>query len=203
MTRRSPIAARVLLPCLCGFAFLTLPIAACRGEVQGSGAQTTRGGAARGSAYDPKTYALDESKVRKVADIMRTWDPKGPEPTSQDSTVYVDRMSWMKKGIEFENKVVTELINRHSTTTIESVPELKAAILREGLSPREFAEMYVAYKTAEGHLLVTGLEQLAGAVAGTSASGSQQTGPKVSGVFQDNIDLIVRMDKEGTLPESW
>jgi hypothetical protein len=204
MTRRSLVAARALLRCMCGFAVLTLPTAACGGETQGTGPQaTSRAGDARGSAYDPKTYALDEAKVRKMAAVMRAWDPKGPEPTSNDPNVFVDKMGWMRKGVEFENKVVTELLNQNSTATIESVPELKTAIAREGLSPREFAEAYLAYKTAEGELLVTGLSQLAGAVAGTSKPASGQPEPKHSGVFKDNIELITRMDKEGTLPRSW
>lgn len=204
MARRSPSAALVLLQCLCGFAALTLPTAACRGDGPGTSAQaTSRTGNASGSSYDPKTYALDEARVHKMAAVMRAWDPKGPEPTSDDPNVFVDRMGWMRKGIEFENKVVTELIDHNSTATLESVPELRAAIAREGFSPREFAEVYLAYKTAEGQLLVTGLQQLAGAVAGTSASDSQQPRPDSSGVFKDNIDLIRRMDKEGTLPEAW
>jgi hypothetical protein len=202
MTRRSPVAARVLLRCMCGFAVLTLPTAACRGEVQGDSPLTTsRTGDGRGSAYDPKEYPLDEARVRKLAAIMRAWDPKGPEPTSDDPNVFVDKMSWMRKGVEFENKVVAELTERSSTATIERVPELKAAIAREGLSTREFAEAYLAYKTAEGELLVAGLEQLAGAVAGTTAS--KQPEPRYSAVFKDNIELIRRMDKEGALPRSW
>jgi hypothetical protein len=168
MTRRSPVAARVLLRCMCGFAVLTLPTAACRGDVQGTSPQTTsRAGDGGGAKYDPKAYALDEVKVRKIAAVMRAWDPKGPEPTSDDPNVFVDRMSWMRKGVEFENKVVAELTERNSTATLESVPELRAAVAREGLSPRQFAEAYLAYRTAEGELLVAGLEQLAGAVAGT------------------------------------
>ena len=204
MTRRSLVAARVLLRSMCGLALLTPMTAACRGEAQGTGPQTTsRAGDARGPAYDPKTYALDEAKVRKLAAVMLAWDPKGPEPSSDDPNVFVDKMSWMRKGVEFENKVVTDLMNRNSTATIESVPELKAAIAREGLTPREFAHAYLAYKTAEGELVVSGLTQLAGAVAGTSAPESRQPEPKYSGVFKDNIELVLRMDKEGTLPRSW
>jgi hypothetical protein len=202
MTRRS-LVARGFLRCMCGLALLTLLTAACRGETQGSPQATVRSGDARRSAYDPKAYPLDESKVRKMAAIMGAWDPKGPEPTSQDPNVYVDKMGWMRKGIEFENKVVTELLNQNSTATIDSVPELRAAIAREGFSPREFAETYLAYKTAEGELLVAGLTQLAGAVAGVPAPDSRQTEPKASGVFKDNIELIRRMDKEGTLPTAW
>ena len=204
MTPRSLVAVRVLLRCLCGLAILTLTTAACRGEGQGTSPQSTsRAEEARGSGYDPKAYALDEAKVKKLAAVMRAWDPKGPEPTSNDPNVFVDKMGWMRKGVEFENRVVTELIDRNSTATIEGVPELKAAIAREGFSPREFAEAYLAYKTAEGELLVTGLSQLAGAVAGTSTAAARQPEPKHSGVFKDNLELISRMDKEGTLPQSW
>jgi hypothetical protein len=199
MTRRSPVAARALLRCICGFAVLTLTTtAACGGDVQGTSPQTTSRAGAR---FDPKAYALDEAKVRKLAAVMRAWDPKGPEPKSDDPNVFVDKMGWMRKGVEFDNKVVLDLTARNSTATLESVPELKAAIAREGLSTREFAEAYLAYKTAEGELLVAGLGQLAGAVAGTSAA--QQPEPKYTGVFKDNIELVLRMDKEGTLPRSW
>jgi hypothetical protein len=198
MTRRSPVAACVLLRCICGFAVLTLPTAACRGDAQGASPRTGEG---RGAKYDPKTYALDEARVRKLAAVMRAWDPKGPEPKSDDPNVFVDKMGWMRKGVEFENKVVIDLTERNSTATLESVPELKAAIAREGLSTREFAEAYLAYKTAEGELLVAGLSQLARGVAGTSAA--QQPEPKYSGVFKDNIELVGRMDKEGTLPRWW
>lgn len=202
MTRRPPVAARVLLRCLCGLAVFALPTAACRGDAQGTGPQTeSRAGEARGAKFDPKAYALDEARVRKLGAVMRAWDPKGPEPKSDDPNVFVDKMSWMRKGVEFDNKVVLDLTGRNSTATIESVPELKAAIAREGLSTREFAEAYLAYKTAEGELLVAGLSQLAGAVAGTSTS--QQPEPKYSRVFKDNIELLRRMDKEGTLPPSW
>jgi hypothetical protein len=204
MTRRSLAAARVFLRYMCGFAVLTLLTAACRGEAQDTGPQTTsRAGDARGAAFDPKTYALDEAKLRKMGAVMRAWDPKGPEPTSEDPAVYVDRMNWIRKGIEFENKVVTELMGQNSTATLESVPELRGAMAREGLSPREFAAVYVAYKTAEGELMVAGLEQLSGAVAGTSASDSPQPEPRTSGVLKGNLELLRRMDKDGTLPESW
>ena len=203
MTRRPLVAARLLLRCLCGFALLMLPTAACRGDAHGNGPQSTsRAGDARGPAFDPKTYPLDEAKVRKMAAVMSAWDPKGPEPASDDPNVYVDRMGWMKKGIDFENKVVREL-GQNSTATIESVPELKAAIAREGLSPREFAEIYMAYKTVEGELMVAGLEQLAGAVAGTSTSKARPPEPQSSGVLEANKALIVRMDKEKTLPDTW
>ena len=204
MTRRSLAAARVFLRCMCGFAVLTLLTAACRGEAQDAGPRTaSRAGEARGAAFDPKTYALDEAKLRKMGAVMRAWDPKGPEPTSENPAVYVDRMSWMKKGIEFENKVVTELMGQNSTATLESVPELRAAMAREGLSPREFAAVYVAYKTAEGELMVAGLEQLSGAVAGTAAPDSPRPKPRPSGVLEGNLELLRRMDKEGTLPEAW
>jgi hypothetical protein len=200
MTRRPLAGVRLFLQCLCGLAVLTLPTAACRGDAQGTSPQaTTRAGA----RFDPKAYPLDEAKVRKMGAVMRAWDPKGPEPKSDDPNVYVDKMGWMRKGIDFENKVVTELLNQNSTATIESVPELRAALTREGLSPREFAEIYVAYKTVEGELMVDGLGQLAGAVAGTSSSKAPPAAPKSSGVFKDNTELIRRMDKEGTLPEAW
>lgn len=204
MTRRSPAAGRVLLRCLCGLAVLTLSAAACRGDAPDAGPQSTsRSADSRGAAFDPKTYALDEAKVRKMGAVMRAWDPKGPEPTSEDATAYVDRMGWMRKGIEFENKVVTELLSHNSTATLESVPELRAAMAREGLSPREFAEVYLAYKTVEGELMVAGLEQLAGGVAGTSAPNAGPPEQTATGVLKDNIELITRMDKEGTLPDSW
>jgi hypothetical protein len=134
---------------------------------------------------------------------MRAWDPRGPEPSSDDPNAYVNTMARMRKGIDFENKVVLELTQQNSTATIESVPELKTAIAREGLSPREFAELYLAYKTAEGELMVTGLSQLAGAVSGTAPQNAPKPGPKPSGVFANNLELLRRMDKEGTLPPSW
>lgn len=199
MTPRRGAAARLILLCLCGFALLTLPTAACSGDAQGGSPQTTsRAAGARGEVFDPKTFALDEAKVRKMGAVMSAWDPKGPKPTSDDPNV----MGWMRKGIDFENTVVREF-GQNSTATIESVPELKAAIAREGLTPREFAEIYMAYKTAEGQLLVAGFEQLAGAVAGTAAPKTPPPGPQASGVFKDNIDLLIRMDKEGTLPDVW
>ena len=203
MTRRSLPAVRVFLRYMCGFAVLTLSTAACRGEAQDTGPQTaSRAGVARGAAFDPKTYPLDEAKLRKMGAVMRAWDPKGPEPTSEDPTVYVDRMAWMRKGIDFENKVVTEF-GQNSTATLESVPELRAAMAREGLSPREFATIYLAYKTAEGELLVTGLEQLSGAIAGKSAADSPPPAPRTLGALKENVELLRRMDKEGTLPEVW
>jgi hypothetical protein len=203
MTRRSLVAARLLLRCLCALAVLTLPAAACSGDAQGGSPQATNRAADARGRFDPKTYPLDEAQVRKLATIMRAWDPKGPEPTSQDPNVYVDPMARMRKGVAFENKIVTELTEQNSTATIESVPELKAAIAREGLSPREFAELYLAYKTAEGQLMVTGLSQLAGAVSGTAPRNAPQPAPKPSGVFENNLELLRRMDKEGTLPPSW
>jgi hypothetical protein len=199
---RSLVTARLLLRCLCGLAALTLPTAACGGDAQGGSAPASRAANA-GGRFDPKAYPLDEPKVRKLAAVMGAWDPKGPEPTTQDPNVHVDPMARMRKGVEFENKIVAELTNQNSTATIESVPELKAAIAREGMSPREFAEMYVAYKTAEGQLMVTGLSQLAGAVSGTAPRKAPAATPKASGVFEDNLELLSRMDKEGTLPPSW
>lgn len=201
MTRS--LASRLLLRCLCGLAVLTLPTTACSGDAQGGGGQTTSAAANARGRFDPKTYALDEAGVRKLAAVMRAWDPKGPEPSSDDPNGYVNTMARMRKGIDFENKVVLDLTERNSTATIESVPELKAAIAREGLSPREFAEMYLAYKTAEGHLMVTGLSQLAGAVAGTSTPTPTEAEPKPSGVFAANIELIQRMDKDEELPSWW
>lgn len=198
---RPPVAARLLLRCLCGLALLTLPTTACRGDAQGGSPHATTAASDARGPFDPKTYPLDEAGVRKLAAVMRAWDPKGPEPSSDDPNGYVNTMARMRKGIDFENKVVLDLTERNSTATIESVPELRAAIAREGLSPREFAEMYLAYKTAEGHLMVTGLSQLAGAVAGTSTP--TQTEPKPSGVFAANIALIQRMDKEEELPSRW
>ena len=180
-----------------------LPAAACGGDAQGGSTKATGRATEARRRFDPKTYALDEGKVRKVAAVMRAWDPKGPEPSRDDPNAYVDTMARMRKAIDFENKVVVELTEHSSTATIESVPELKAAIAREGLSPREFAEMYLAYKTAEGHLMVTGLGQLAGAVAGTSGPTPPQAEPKPSGVFAANVELIQRMDKEEELPSWW
>ena len=200
---RSLLAARLLLRCLCGLAVVTLPTTACRGDAPGDPGQTTSAAASPRGRFDPKTYPLDEAGVRKLAAVMRAWDPKGPEPASQDPNVYVDPMARMRKGVDFENTIVAELTERNSTATIESVPELKAAIAREGLSPREFAEMHLAYKTAEGQLMVTGLSQLAGAVSGTAPPNAPQAAPKASGVFENNLELLRRMDKEGTLPPSW
>jgi hypothetical protein len=199
---QSLVAARLLLRCLCGLAVLTLPTTACSGDAQGGGAQTTTRTADAFGRFDPKAYPLDEAKLRKLAAVMRAWDPKGPEPATQDPNVYVDPMARTRKGVDFENKVVAELTEHNSTATIESVPELKAAIAREGLSPREFAEMYLAYKTAEGHLMVTGLGQLAGAVSGTAPQNAPQPAAKSSDVFENNLELLRRMDKEGTLPPS-
>ena len=200
---RSLAAARLLLRCVCGLALLTISTTACRGDAQGGRPHATTAASDARGRFDPKTYPLDEAGVRKLAAVMRAWDPKGPEPTSQDPNVYVDPMARMRKGVDFENKVVRELTEHNSTATIESVPELKAAIAREGLSPREFAEMYLAYKTAEGQLMVTGLSQLAGAVSGTAPPNAPQAAPKVSGVFENNLALLRRMDKDGTLPPSW
>lgn len=201
---QSLVAARLLVRCLCGLAVLTLPTTACSGDAQGGSPQTTtsRAADARGR-FDPKAYPLDEAGVRKLAAVMRAWDPKGPEPGTQDPNVYVDPMARMRKGVDFENTIVAELTEHDSTATIESVPELKAAIAREGLSPRQFAEMYLAYKTAEGQLMVTGLSQLAGAVSGTASPNAPQPAPESSGVFEKNLELLRRMDKEGTLPPSW
>lgn len=197
MTQSLP-AAGLLLRCLCGLVALTLPAAACSGDARGGSGQTSSAAANARGKFDPKTYALDEAKVRKMGAVMSAWDPKGPKPTSDDPNV----MGWMMKGVDFENTVGREL-GQNSTATIESVPELKAAIAREGLTPREFAEIYMAYKTAEGHLMVAGLEQLSGAIAGTAAPKTPPPGPQASGVFKDNIDLLIRMDKEGTLPDVW
>jgi hypothetical protein len=182
---------------------LTLPTAACSGDAQGGNGQPRGAASAPRGKFDPKNYALDEAKLRKLAAVMRAWDPKGPEPTSQDPNVFVDPMARMRKGVEFENKVVADLTERNSTATIESVPELKTAIAREGLSPREFAELYLAYKTAEGQLMVTGLSQLAGAVSGTAPQNAPQPAAAASGVFENNLELLRRMDKERTLPPSW
>lgn len=204
MTLRPLTGARLLVHYACALAVLTLLAAACRGDAQGGAPQATSSPrAAGGGAFDPKTYPLDETRVRKLAAVMRAWDPKGPEPATQDPNVYVDPMARMRKGVDFENTIVAELTEHNSTATIESVPELTAAIAREGLSPREFAEMYLAYKTAEGHLVVTGLSQLAGAVSGTAPSSPPEPAPTSSGVFENNLELLRRMDKEGTLPPSW
>lgn len=200
---RSLVPARLLLRCLCGLAVLTLPTTACRGDAQSTSPHATTAASDARGRFDPKTYPLDEARVRKLAVVMRAWDPKGPEPTSQDPNVYVDPMARMRKGVDFENTIVLELTEQNSTATIESVPELKAAIAREGLTPREFAEMYLAYKTAEGQLMVTGLSQLAGAVSGTAPSNAPRPGPDSSAVFESNLELLRRMDKEGTLPPSW
>lgn len=200
---RSLVAARLLLRCLCGLAVLTLPTTACSGDAQGGSPQATSPAAKAPGRFDPKTYPLDEAAVRKLGAVMRAWDPKGPEPATQDPNVYVDPMARMRKGVEFENKLVTELTEHNSTATIESVPELKAAIAREGLSPRQFAELFIAYKTAEGQLMVSGLSQLAGAVSGTAPPKATQPAPTSSGVFEKNLELLRRMDKEGTLPPSW
>jgi hypothetical protein len=204
MTRHQ-LSARLLLRCLCGVVLLTGPAAACGGDAQGGAQATSPASGARGP-FDPKTYALDEAKVRKLGAIMRAWDPRGPEPSSDDPNGYVNTMARTRKGIDFENKVVLELTRQNSTATIESVPELKAAIAREGLSPREFAELYMAYKTAEGQLMVAGLSQLAGAVSGTVTGATPPRAPQpepASGVFENNLELLRRMDKEGTLPPSW
>ena len=200
---RSLVAARLISRCLFGLVLLALPTTACSGDVQGGSAQTAASAAdGNRGRFDPKTFPLDEAGVRKLAAVMRAWDPKGPEPKTQDPNVYVDPMARIKKGIAFENKVVGEFMSQNSTATIESVPELKAAIAREGLSPREFATLFVAYKSAEGQLMVTGLTQLAGAVSGTAPPKAPQPAPNSSGVFENNLELLRRMDKERTLPPS-
>jgi hypothetical protein len=204
MMRRPLVPARLLVRGLCTCAALTLLTASCGGDVEGTTSQAAdRSPAARGQAFDPKTYALDEARVRKLAAVMSAWDPRGPEPTNQDPNVYVSPMARAMKGVEFENKVVKDLMSRNSTATIEGVPELKAAIAREGLSTREFAELFLSYKAAEGQLMVAGLSQLAGAVSGTPPPNAPQPAPKSPGVFEGNLELLRRMDKEGTLPPSW
>ena len=165
---------------------------ACEGE------QTTAGAATGGSGYSPLTYPLDEAKVRKVAAVMREWDPTGPPPESEDPNELAAYWSKMRAGVDLQNTIGRELLYESSTATIDNNPELKAAIRRQGLSSREFAEAMLAYTNAMGALDVEAL----GEIYGDASGPPPELQKMMTGVFKDNVELIRRMSEEEDLP-SW
>jgi hypothetical protein len=158
-------------------------------------------GAAQGTTsarnYSPLTYKLDEPTVRKVAAVMRAWDPAGPPARSEDPEELARVWASMGAGSEFSNKVGKEWLDEGTTKHVESVPELTAAIERAGMTPPEFVMAHLAYTNAMAALDIEAAEKFYG-----DDSSKERPGMKPTGVFKDNVELLRRMNKEEELP-SW
>jgi len=191
----------IRLEALASLVVLLFATLACEGEQTSAGAgeaQAERPAATRGSGYSPLKYPLDEAKVRKVAAVMREWDPAGPPPESEDPNELAAYWSRMRAGVDLQNTIGRELLNENSTATIDNNLELMAAIRRQGLSSREFAEAMLAYTNAMGALDVEALEEFYGDESGRPSELQKM----MTGVFKDNVELIRRMSEEEDLP-SW
>jgi len=179
---------------------MVFPALACGGgqaqSTKSTGAEASKATQPRrATSYSPLTYKLDEATVRKVAAVMRAWDPKGPPPKSEDPKELAAYWGKMSAGSDLTNKIGKELIYENSTATVDSTPELKAAIEKQGMSSREFVEAALAYTNALGMLDVEGLEKIYGKQEGKPAF-------TPTGVFKENVELVRRMNKEEELP-SW
>jgi hypothetical protein len=189
---------RFIVTCLFVIAFLLPAAIACNRDAQGTAGGSSRESArapANRSNYSPLSYPLDDAKVRKVAAVMRAWDPKGPPPKSEDPKELAAYWGKLSAGSDFTNKIGKELIYENSTATVDSTPELKAAIEKQEMSSREFVEAALAYTNALGALDVEGLEKFYGKQDGKPAF-------TPTGVFKENVELVRRMNKEEELP-SW
>jgi hypothetical protein len=195
MSSRSFVLARTLVQGIVGLTLLVLPLA-CRSEAQGANSQAGASAQkAGGSTYSPLTYRLDEATVRKVAAVMREWDPKGPPPkTDEEAAAYWGKLG---AGADFGNKVGREFVDKGTTTEVERIPELKAAIARQGLTLREFVQALLAYSNAMGYMDVEGMGFLDAQGRADAAAG--KPGVKASGVFKENIELL-RRNKQEELP---
>jgi hypothetical protein len=178
---------------------MIVPLLGCGSGAQEAGSAnagaTQSARSRKTSGYSPLSYPLDETKVRRVAAIMREWDPKGPPPKSEDPNELAAYWAKLSAGGDFSNKIGKELIYENSTATVDSTAALKAAIEKQGMSSRDFVEALLAYTNAMGALDVEGLEKVYGKQEGKPAF-------TPTGVFKENVELVRRMNKQEDLP-SW
>jgi hypothetical protein len=164
---------------------------ACNGDEQPGARDSGTQASSREPAGASPQYRLTDPVVRKVAAVMREWDPKGPPPSSADQAEQAayfgkqtDAAVWVGKAA---NTSVAE-----RTAEFDRIPELKAAIARAGLSTPEFAEAWLAYVSAKQYLMEEDAAR---------KTGDDPPTPLPPGVLKDNVELIRQMEREETLPD--
>src|SRR5688572_10690953 len=135
-----------------GLALLSVATLACGGgssDAQGSTAQSGGRAPVHKVHFDAHRHQLDEASARKVVAVMRAWTPPEPElPNELEASG--DIVGAMKYALEraFTTVAHRELTEQNSTATIDGTPLLKAAIVGQGLTSREFAKALLALQVA-------------------------------------------------------
>jgi hypothetical protein len=150
MTRRLSPTHRT--PRIAALAALSLAtIAGANAEARGQAPRTDAAARPGTSAprFSPEYHPLDAATVRKVVAVMRAWTPPPPpKPTGADAESLPRIMEFRMRHM-FISVVARELSEQDSTATIDATPPLRAALVREGLSSREFAKGMLAFKAAQ------------------------------------------------------
>jgi hypothetical protein len=174
-------------------AALSLATFACGGTKDAAASSQRRGDhAVIASGIAAEYRPLDEATVRKIVAIMRAWQPERVPPPSGDKAK--DLLSAMDHRIQnrFTAVVQRELAERNSTATIDGTAPLKAAIVREGLSSREFVLALLAFLVARQNDDLNAYLKLTG---GKPA--------ELSAALQRNIEIIRSIGPKEELPSGW
>jgi hypothetical protein len=191
---RSPHATAGIAT-LAAAAVATIACSTAQGQAQAPRSAGAAAATITRSGYSAHDHALDEATIDKVLAVMRAWTPPDPpKPTGTPAEVF-DAV--MKQAVEtsLQTGLYDELA-RNSTATIDATPALKAAIVGQGLSSREFAEALFAFQVT---VLAVDLGDM-GKWMGV------KDGYKPGPVMTRNMDLVRRMRAakgEGSVSWLW
>jgi len=174
-------------------AALSLATFACGGTGDAAASSQRRSSdavLASGSAAENRP--LDEATVRKVVAVMRAWKPAPlPPPRGEDAKSFTSLLEY-RIWNGFTAVVQRELADQNSTATIDGTALLKAAIVRQGLSSREFVLALLAFQAARIN------DDLHASLKATGAAA-----PPLREVLQRNIEVIRRVGPKEELPSWW
>lgn len=201
MSQPSAIRYRPVVGSVALLICLALPLLACRGEAQ---SKASSAAAKPGASQRIPEYRLTQPMVRKVSSIMREWNPVGglgalmfggdlgmPKeqfealPDSAQQRIVGENMLRADAKEKVGRKQIEQLLLgslAERTAAAESMPALKTAITKAGLSSNEFVAAFDAYNTAMNHV-------------DTEESFPDAVRPLQPGVRKDNVDLIRPMAK--------
>ena len=145
---------------------------------------------ALGSAAE--RHPLDEATVRKVVAIMRAWKPAPPPPPRGEDAKDMFSVIEYDMRNRFSFVVQQELADRNSTATIDGTAPLKAAIVSQGLSSREFVLALLAFQAARFNDGVS-----------TSLKGLGGQAPELPPILKQNIEVIRRVGPTNDLTSGW
>ena len=170
-----------------GFAALALATLACTGAGGAAAPSQERSSdAVLASGRAAEERPLDEATVRRVVAVMRAWTPPPlPPPKGKEGENVIRVLDYgIRNG--FTAVVQRELADHNSTATIDGTPPLKAAIVAQGMSSREFVEALLAFQAAR--------------INGDLAESLRF---ELTGVLKRNVEVIRRVGSKKELPSWW